>query len=357
MKPDHEGFLMPHLDSSRCLHCGLCSKVCPTTQAILQSHRPPDPIQAFAAWHKDSDIRYQSSSGGAFTALSDVILSRHGSIYGVGFDEQMQVCHQRATTAETRDRFRGSKYVQSALQQCFSLIFKDLQDGISVLFTGTPCQCRAVQLLCDARNLQGNLYICDVVCAGVQSPLIWREHLKFLQSLYPKSSISDYLFRSKLKGWRHSIEEVRYHDGHVDHSSPESQMLRHLFGRRVCLRPACYRCPFTSMQRSTDLTLSDFWNLKQVFPEWDSPLGVSSILVHSQRGAKLLQATQMLELKSCPIEATSQPRLQSPSEKPTTRARFWQKFHKIGYTRMMRLTLQRKLKNRLVQIIRTVRHL
>ena len=57
-----------------------------------------------------------SASGGFFTAISDVILSEGGIVYGAAFDENMIVRHCRATSAFERNRMKGSKYVQSDLK-------------------------------------------------------------------------------------------------------------------------------------------------------------------------------------------------------------------------------------------------
>ena len=68
------------------------------------------------------------------------------------------MCHQRAQTLDQRDKFRGSKYVQSNLNETFDNIARDLQNGLIVLFSGTPCQCAGLRnylavLNCNCANL------------------------------------------------------------------------------------------------------------------------------------------------------------------------------------------------------------
>lgn len=43
---------------------------------------------AYAVKHKDERVRSLSRSGGVFTALSDVILARNGTVYGCALDDQ-----------------------------------------------------------------------------------------------------------------------------------------------------------------------------------------------------------------------------------------------------------------------------
>ena len=53
MKEDEEGFLYPHVDSTQCVNCGLCEKVCPV---INQAH-PHEPLSVTAARNIDEIIR------------------------------------------------------------------------------------------------------------------------------------------------------------------------------------------------------------------------------------------------------------------------------------------------------------
>lgn len=65
----------------------------------------------FTAVHKQRNICLKSSSGGAFTAITDAWFSTYGEhsvIYGCAFDENLNVKHIRGTNAEDRDRMRGS---------------------------------------------------------------------------------------------------------------------------------------------------------------------------------------------------------------------------------------------------------
>ena len=61
--------------------------------------------------HKDSNIERHSSSGGAFTMLSDEILNVGGIVYGCVLDAKLNAVHMRATCKSERDQMRGSKYI------------------------------------------------------------------------------------------------------------------------------------------------------------------------------------------------------------------------------------------------------
>lgn len=139
MEPDALGFLYPKVDTSKCVECGLCEKVCQFNDNYDRSLNLKKPI-AYAARHKDINEIMKSRSGAAFVAISDYVLEQGGVVYGAGYKDHFRVAHKRATTKKERDEFRGSKYVQSDLTGVFRQVKEDLKNGLTVLFSGTPCQ-------------------------------------------------------------------------------------------------------------------------------------------------------------------------------------------------------------------------
>ena len=102
MRADEEGFLYPAVDAGKCVDCGLCGRVCPLKHAgELKAEREP---RCFAAIHKSEEVLMRSTSGGAFTAISDVILARGGAVCGVDFDEKLRAVHRVSDTAARRAR-------------------------------------------------------------------------------------------------------------------------------------------------------------------------------------------------------------------------------------------------------------
>ena len=63
------------------------------------------------------------------------------------------------------------------------------------------------------------------------------------------------------------------------------------FLRNYSLRPSCYVCPFTQVDRQGDLTLADFWGVGRKYPEYDKDdKGTSLVLVNTQKVADWLKA-------------------------------------------------------------------
>lgn len=115
MLPDEEGFLYPNIDAGKCTECKRCQGVCDFQKRDEEDPLLHEPLAVWAVRHKNDEVLYNSSSGGVFTGISDLILEKNGVVFGAVYDENMRVRHTSARTAEERDAMRGSKYVQSAL--------------------------------------------------------------------------------------------------------------------------------------------------------------------------------------------------------------------------------------------------
>ena len=213
MKPDALGFLYPEVDKDKCVNCGMCEKVCAFNDHYDTSLNLEKPI-AYGARHKDMHEIETSRSGAAFIAISDYILENGGVVYGAGYTDHFRVVHKRATTKEERNEFKGSKYVQSDMTGVFRQVKKDLRDGLTVLFSGTPCQTSGLNSYVGKR-LRQNLFLVDIVCHGVPSPYMWRDYLSYLEEKQG-SPICWVNFRDKQKyGWAAHHETFKFVKGGV----------------------------------------------------------------------------------------------------------------------------------------------
>ena len=332
MQADPEGFLYPQTDEEACIDCGICKKVCPFQNSLPKKNEPI----VFAAKHKDPEILEASSSGGVFTAISDFILKSCGVVYGVAFDESFNVCHQRAQTLDQRDKFRGSKYVQSNLDDTFDKIARDLQNGLIVLFTGTPCQCAGLRnylafLNCNCENL----YLCDFICHGVSSPIIWRKYVEFLEHKY-QQRLEYFTFRSKEKGWSNFCIYARFAKENNDRNYITKYSYLNLYSSLCITRPSCFNCIFSSYSRIADITLGDFWNIGNSKPHMDDDKGTSSVIISSQKGLYLFDAIKndLIWEQSNPADCW-QPHLEYPPVEPKGRDKFWDEYNRYGFDYVM----------------------
>lgn len=332
MKADEEGFWYPSINSEQCTSCGLCKARCAFQNESFLTMQTPS---VFAMKHVDDTVRMNSTSGGAFTAFSDVVLRDEGAVYGAAFDDNFDVIHIRTDSQGERNRCRGSKYVQSDMQKIYPAIKKDLNAGKKVLFSGTPCQGAGLKAYLGREYPL--LYILDLVCHGVSSPKLWREHILSLENEY--GPISEYCCRSKINGWSYT-ETCKFINGKalVSNKSALCRKQMVLFYSNTILRPSCFVCPYASLKRASDLTLSDFWGIERCHPLFRDEKGVSMLLVNTEKGRELLMraADSVILLESTCEAALFQRNLREPTSEPNTRTAFWDDYKIKGYNYIIR---------------------
>lgn len=301
MQADSEGFLYPIINTSLCVDCGLCEKVCP----VINQNAPRKPHSIYAAYNKDEQVRLQSSSGGIFTLLAEETIKKGGVVFGVKFDKDWMPVFDYTETVEGIAPFRGSKYVQATVGNAYKDAERFLKSGREVLFTGTPCQIAGLKKY--LRREYENLLAIDIICHGVPSPKVWEMYLretstKLIQSLpipanndYDsyKSYIKDISFRSKKTGWKkysfqlkqnytsNSNEEIVFCE-----SSYKNAYMR-AFLNDIILRPSCYSCPSKENKSHSDITIADFWGINNIDPSFDDDKGCGLILINTNKGESI----------------------------------------------------------------------
>lgn len=344
MKPDEEGFLYPEINQEICTECGLCRKVCAFQNGYDTSHNFSMPY-VYAVKHSDEKVRMTSTSGGAFSAIADYILDNIGMVCGVAFDEKLNVVHQIASTKEVKDKFKGSKYVQSNLGNIYVEIKDLLEKQKLVLFTGTPCQNAGLKSFLTGVRKE-KLFLCDIVCHGTPSPLMWREHIAHLENK-EKSKIVQYYCRSKVKGWHGHNEMVVYENGKKDYKSNLSQKHKVLFYSHSILRPSCYHCKYTNLKRPSDITIADFWGIEKCMPDFDDNKGVSLVLINSSKGQRLFEdIKENLIYRESNTKDCLQPHLQYPAKPSAKREQFWEDYRLNGYKYIVKKYAGYNFKNR-----------
>lgn len=290
MKEDTEGFLYPDVDESKCVGCSLCTKVCPVAPGnSTHGIKPVD--KSFAVANIDESVRADSTSGGAFNAFVQKVLSEHGVIFGARFDDNWNVVHAAAKTKEDAALFYGSKYVQSNLlaQDVFRDVLKELAAGKEVLFSGTPCQVHAINLFLEQMRIdRSRFYTCDFVCRAVPSPGVWRVYLQEIEKKY-QSKPKAIAFRNKTYGYHSGSMKVQFENGKCYFGSGRVDNYHKAFFADLISRPSCYSCPFRTTERVADFTLFDCWHYERHTGKSDDDLGYTHLWVRGDRADKFLK--------------------------------------------------------------------
>lgn len=286
MKEDIEGFLYPQIDKINCINCGLCKRVCPEKNKYKVSHKQ----KGYVIRAKDTDVLYNSTSGGFFTPLAEYVLRNNGVVCAAGYSEQFYIEHQIVFNKTQLSELRGSKYVQSNLEDSFIKIRDFLKQGKFVLFCGTPCQVQGLKKFLQA-NDRKKLITVDMVCKGVASPKLWRSYLEYQENVH-QSKICSVNFRKKNRGYHSPDMELKFVNGDIYSKSGTDYFIR-CYTREICSRPSCYHCSFKGIQRCSDFTIFDSWNADKIIGNLkDDDKGYTNLIIHSEKGEKLFQQIQ-----------------------------------------------------------------
>lgn len=278
MQKDEYDLYYPKVNIEECINCGLCEKVCPILNKKDMNY---DNSKVFGMYNKDKDILKKSSSGGVFYSLAKEIINKGGVVYGVDFDLQFK----RAKELKELEPLLKSKYLQ-AKNLPYKKILEDLNKGLLVLVSGTPCQIAGIRNY--IKDDYKNLYTVSFVCEGVPSPIVYNILIKHYEKKY-KSKVRKVTFRNKKYGWAYSVylliefKNGKFKTIHL----PENPYLN-LFLSMKTARPSCLDCKFRGINGNSDIILSDFWNVRKSKNTKYNFYGVSQVLFN-EKGLELYE--------------------------------------------------------------------
>lgn len=276
IQQDEEGFSYPVIDETKCINCNKCHSVCPMANKLAMR---TNTNECFAAYSNDQQVRRNSSSGGIFTELAQIVLDKGGVVFGAGFDEKFRVKHLCVTKKDELIKLQGSKYVQSDIGDAYSKTREFLEAGRLVYFSGTPCQIKGLYTYL-GKKVYSNLITQDFICHGVPSPKVWEKYVE----LHEKNDrIQNISFRDKKYGWHYFSMAIKQKKKEYRKRLDEDWYLR-LFLDNTILRPICYECLMKKEGSCADVTLADCWNSTTVTKIKDDDRGISLVTIHSDKG-------------------------------------------------------------------------
>lgn len=298
------GHIYPKIDVSVCIDCKRCEKVCPA----INDNDAIKPLKAYAGIIKNDYDYLTVTSGGAAQALSLLFIRNGGVVYGCASLPKAKIEHIRVDNPEMLELLKGSKYVQSKVWKIYHNLVEDVKTGISVLFLGTPCQCKAVKLL--FKSQPNNLCLVELICHGVPSQLFLHEYLKkqgcslvdidrlwfrtdsgyqILASRKSRSGNYTPIYKS-VPLWNKGCNDIYIKTFFYGYSS----------------RPSCYSCKYARPERCADITIGDFWGLGARIPAKEipeHPHGISVVLPCTPNGEEMIaQISDLINLYERPVD-------------------------------------------------------
>ena len=333
MASNDHGFLVPEVDETLCVDCGLCKKVCPALYERKEDDCSETTFYSFR--NPRTDRLYNSTSGGVFSYLVDSV--KPDAVCGCVY-ENKTVKHIIGKDESAIKKMMRSKYVQSNVGDCFKEIRSLLEKGKTVLFSGTSCQVQGLNNYLSINNVDSNnLITLDIICHGVPSPKVYSDYLAFYESK-KKCKVYDHIFRSKKYGWGNEVGVLNYMqtiitDKGIDNKSFEANLYQNVFFSDYCTRERCFSCPFTTVNKPAKISMGDFWGVSSVF-KGNYADGCSLVMVRDDKIAKIFDgnvgAERVLQ-EYCETIKKNQPRLMSPTKRPSRYDFFWEDYENMSF--------------------------
>ena len=287
-KTDNEGFWYPEVDKTKCTDCGLCEKVCPILHKDELGKEGFSEPKCLAAIHKNIEVRFDSTSGGAFTAFAEEVYRQGGYVGGAVFNEDWSVSQFLSTDKKDLERLRSSKYLQSHFDGFYLAVRDALKTGKPVLVCGGPCQMAALRRF--LHKPYENLIVVDYICRGIPSPLLFKKFIEYLEEKH-NSKVVYFKAKNKELGWHNLTSKVIFENKEVlwlpKDRNPWLQMKYEV--PETC-RPSCFECPFKGFPRNADITIGDLWtNGKRIPSNLDNDLGTSVIIINNEKGQAFVE--------------------------------------------------------------------
>jgi coenzyme F420-reducing hydrogenase beta subunit len=287
MPIDEEGFFYPNIDKNICNNCRLCENVCPVLnpRAVL-TKRLHIPL-VYAAYNNDHAVRLDSTSGGIFSALAENVFELGGYVGGAVYRNDYSVTHIITNDSSKLAQLRSSKYLQSFTDTLFKDVKELLNDGNMALVCGTPCQIEGLHAFLGKEYV--NLFTCDFICRGVNSPKVFQKYMN-MHERQQNSNAVKIKFKDKTHGWHRFSMRIDFDNGktYCKDRYHDLFFIGYLHAGDFA-RPSCYKCKFKGFNRKSDITLADFWGIEYLDKSMDQDCGTSLVMINTEKGKQLFQ--------------------------------------------------------------------
>lgn len=248
------------------------------------------PDFAYYGYFSESEKLLRSASGGAVTAVAEIVIAQGGVVFGVkytsDFKDAEYVCVKKL---EDLEKIKGSIYVETRMTcntdkgeiSVFQAVANALTNYKKVLFVGLGCGVGGLQTFLIRHNISTQNLLCiDLICHGPTVREVSKQFINDLEKKY-KSRIEHYTVRYKKGAWLPIYLRAEFVNGSIY----EKRLYHTDFGYalNILAKKSCYDCKYKGDNHKSDITVGDYWGLSSEDPNYNK-YGVSAIICHNQRG-------------------------------------------------------------------------
>ena len=284
-------------------------------------------IAAYAAYVEDSQEVLSCSSGGVATALARQMLRQGGYVAGVTYTPDFKEAVYAITNQEEElDKFKGSKYCAVKMGTVYADVKALLDAGEQVLFIGLPCGVAGLRAY--LKRKYDGLVTAELICHGPTPAKVHRQYVEYLEKKFG-SPLTAFSVKHKKGAWTPAYLYAAFENGAVYEKPFYHTEYGYAFA--TLAGKACYSCQFRGNNRTGDLMLGDFWGATEQDVFWNKE-GVSSVLVHTEKGQKLLLETAGVRLFDTTFQkiVAGNPNIIKPRDSRSNRAKFEQLLESHG---------------------------
>ena len=332
---DGEGFIYPNVLEEKCIHCNQCDAVCHALKAdkeeLLYERKQRTAVYG---WVPDGGLRAGSSSGGAFSSIVESFLDdgNDGIVIGAAFSEDFYMVSHHIYAKDNYAPLRKSKYVFSDPVDSYTKVKEALKEEKKVIFSGNPCQVAGLRAFLGKKGDDDNLLTVDFICHGTPSITLYQRHL---QGVSQGNKIKRVDFRSKSFGWFQHCLLVEADGGVRYLEKSDDDWYMYHFLHNYSLRKCCYDCQYSNGNHVSDITIADFWGVKNYKPGINDEKGISLIVFNTDIGRSLQpQLEELMNLWPLEEKYFSYVYKTHSAYKKDSREQFFRTYEEQGYEYM-----------------------
>ncbi len=319
---------------------------------------------AYSFYIKNNSELLQSASGGAATALAELILKEHGRVFGVMYSQDFKsVEYCCIDNISDLQKIKGSKYIYSSKTMrhnglkisVYEVVKNMLSEGLTCLFIGLGCDVFLLQqYLKRAGSNTENLYTVSLICHGPTYPVIAEQYVDYLEHKY-KAKVVSFNVRYKEKGWELPYLHAEFSNGKTYKKIFYDTEYAYAFNNYS--RKTCYNCKFKGNNHPSDIIVGDYWGIDRNDRAYNKN-GVSAIIVKSEKGRNLIEKLQKNPAYFCDNAEICRvldynPMFYQSRELNPTYEKFKENIEKIGLVKTVKR--EKGLKGKLVPLKRWFR--